>query len=147
MGAIAEGFAAFAQPLIDETDGSREQLNHALTMAQLCYNLALLPEDSREKMLREFRQSLEMDDEEFEAFRLSVIVPMIRRHEEMFPRMDRRSSPGLRPPMGVLQSGPTPRAIPTTVVSTEKRPVIDRYAPCPCNSGKKYKFCCGKKSR
>lgn len=22
---------------------------------------------------------------------------------------------------------------------------IDKYKPCPCGSGKKYKFCCGKK--
>ena len=24
---------------------------------------------------------------------------------------------------------------------------IDRYAPCPCGSGEKYKFCCGEKGR
>ena len=30
MGAIAEAFAAFAKPLLDQTDGSEEQLNKAL---------------------------------------------------------------------------------------------------------------------
>ncbi len=30
MGAIAEAFAAFAQPLIDQTDGSPEQVEKAL---------------------------------------------------------------------------------------------------------------------
>ena len=32
MGAIAEGITAYAQPLFDETDGSVEQMNHALVM-------------------------------------------------------------------------------------------------------------------
>lgn len=32
------------------------------------------------------------------------------------------------------------------VVSTEQRP-IDVYAPCPCGSGKKFKFCCRAKVR
>ena len=48
MGAIAEGIVAYAQPLLDQTDGSEEQLNKAFTISQLCYNLALLPEDSRD---------------------------------------------------------------------------------------------------
>jgi hypothetical protein len=29
MGAIAEGFAAYARPLLDQTDGSEAQLNKA----------------------------------------------------------------------------------------------------------------------
>lgn len=35
------------------------------------------------------RPTLKMDDDEFEAFRRSVVIPMIRRHQEMFPRMHR----------------------------------------------------------
>ena len=92
MGAIAEAFAAFAQPLLDQTDGSIEEMNKALSIAQLCYNLALLPEGSREEMIQGMRQSLAMDAAEFDAFRNSVVEPMIRRHEEMFPRMHRLSS-------------------------------------------------------
>ena len=38
MGAIAEGIAAYAQPLLDQTDGSLEQLNNAMTISQLCWN-------------------------------------------------------------------------------------------------------------
>ena len=34
MGAIAEGIAAYAQPLLDQTDGSIEQLNKAMTISQ-----------------------------------------------------------------------------------------------------------------
>ncbi len=140
MGAIAEGFVAYAQPLLDQTDGSQAQLQKAFTISQLCFNLALLPEDSREKTLSEMRPALKMDDEEFDAFRCSIIAPMIRRHQEMFPLMHRRVA------TGPSQSGPSPRAHPR-MAPAETRPVTDRYAPCPCNSGEKYKFCCGAKGR
>jgi len=141
MGAIAEAFAAFAQPLLDQTDGSIEEVNKAFSIAQLCYNLALLPEGSREEMLQEMRESLAMDDEEFEAFRTSIVEPMIRRHEEMFPGMRRLSS---RLSMEVR---PSRQAQPIPATLTKKRAVTDPYGPCPCNSGKKYKFCCGRKAR
>ncbi len=140
MGAIAEAIVAYAQPLIDQTDGSQEQLQKALTITQLCYNLALLPEDERDKTLGEMRSSLGMDDEEFDAFRRSVIVPMIQRHQEMFPRMHQRGFSFLAP------SGPS-IAAPPKKAAAEAYPGTDRYAPCPCGSGEKYKFCCGKKSR
>ncbi len=39
MGALAEAFVAYAQPLLDQTDGSEEQLNKAFAISQLCYNL------------------------------------------------------------------------------------------------------------
>ena len=81
MGAIAEAFVAFAQPLLDQTDGSEEQLNKAFALCQLCYNLALLPDDERDKMLSEMQSSLKMDDAEFDEFRRSLVVPMIQRHE------------------------------------------------------------------
>ena len=47
MGAFAEGFAAYTQPLLDQTDGSLEQMNKAFTISQLCYNLALLGRNRR----------------------------------------------------------------------------------------------------
>ena len=141
MGAIAEGFVAYAQPLLDQTDGSEEQLNKAFAIGQLCFNLALLPDDRRDTMLREMRPSLKMDDEEFAAFQRSIVVPMIRRHQEMFPQMHRRVS------TDTSQSGPSLRAHPRMAAPAEKYPGTDRYAPCPCNSGQKYKFCCGMRSR
>ena len=141
MGAMADAFAAFAQPLIDQTDGSHEQLEKAIAISQMCYNLALLPEDKRERALDEMRPDLKMDDQEFDAFRRSVIAPMIRRHEEMFPFMHRRVA------SGPLLSGPSPQAHPRMAATGEKYPGTDRYAPCPCNSGEKYKFCCGAKRR
>jgi len=139
MGALAEGFVAYAQPLIDETDGSEEQLNKAIAITQFCYNLALLPDDRQETALSEMRPSLQMDEEEFESFRRSVIVPMIQRHQDMFPSMHRGVAPS------VSQSVPSPWAGPRRGARAEKYPGTDRYAPCPCKSGKKYKFCCGKK--
>jgi SEC-C motif len=139
MGAMAEAFVAFAQPLLDQTDGSLEQMNKALTLSQLCYSLALLPEVDRATTLREMQKQFQMDDKEFDEFRRETIDPMIRRHEAMFPAMRRRESPDL------LQSGFSLPAHPSMAEPAKTPPITDRYAPCPCNSGKKYKFCCAKK--
>ena len=141
MGAIADAFVAYAQPLLDQTDGSHEQLNKAFAMSQLCYNLALLPSDKRDKLLSETRASLQMDDEEFDAFRRTILIPMIRRHEEMFPLMHQRVFHAPAP------TGPSLRQNPSKSAAADKYPGTDRYAPCPCNSGQKYKFCCGAKRR
>jgi uncharacterized protein YecA (UPF0149 family) len=143
MGAIADAIVAYAQPLLDETDGSHEQLNKALKMSQLCYNLALTPEADRERMISEMRQSLEMNDEEFDAFRRGLIDPMIRRHHEMFPLMHQRRATARS------QNGSSPWALPEMAEPAEASPSppTDRYAPCPCNSGRKFKFCCGAKRR
>ncbi len=62
MGVIAEALRPTLQPLLDQTDGSVEQLNKAFTITQLCYNLAMLPEDRRDHVLSEMRSSLNMDD-------------------------------------------------------------------------------------
>jgi hypothetical protein len=141
MGAIAEALVAYAQPLLDQTDGSTEDLDKAFAIASVCYNLALLPEDERERAFNEMRPDLKMDDEEFDEFRRSVIDPMIRRHEVMFPLMHRRVA------TGPLLSGHSLSSQPKTAATAEKYPGTDRYAPCPCNSGEKYKFCCGRKRR
>ena len=138
MGAIADGFVAFAQPLLDQTDGSLEQMKKAFAIGQLCFNLALVPDDRRDTAISEMQTILQMDDEDFDAFRRSIVVPMIRRHHEMFPLMHGRVSAD--PP----QSRPTLREHPTIPTRVQTYPGTDRYAPCPCNSGQKYKFCCVK---
>jgi hypothetical protein len=92
---------AYAQPLIDQTDGSLEQMNKALAISQLCWNVSLLPEDKRDQMLSEMRPSFQMDEEEFNDFRRSIIDPMILRHEQMFPLLHRRGGAAASP------SGPT----------------------------------------
>lgn len=141
MGAIAEAIVAYAQPLLDDTDGSVEEMNKAFSMAQFCYNLAILPEESRNEMLGTMQEQLAMDDEEFEGFRSSLVDRMIRRHEKMFPFMHRRASPF------AFHDNDSRYEHPRVTSAAENQAVTDRYAPCPCNSGKKYKFCCGKKGR
>ncbi len=146
MGAIAEAFVAYAQPLIDETDGSHEQVSKALAISQLCYNLAVLPEESREQMLSEMQGNLELDDEEFQDFRRVVITPMLARHRQMFPPMESFFNGAL--PDEPASSGSSGRRSFSRMLPEarpEKSPITRPYAPCPCNSGKKYKFCCKNK--
>jgi hypothetical protein len=75
------------QPLLDAMDGSPEQVQKALTLSQMCWNLANSPEDTREEFLASMQPALRMDDDEFEECRRTVATPMIRRHEEMFPAL------------------------------------------------------------
>jgi len=140
VGAIADSFTTYAQPLLKETHGSIEELNRGLLLAQLCWNLAIMPEEERDEAVREMQSTLGLEDGEFEAFQRSVVVPMIRRHEEMFPRMH-----GLASTEGFNRNVPPATPTPaTTPVSREKYPGTGRNAPCPCQSGKKYKKCCGR---
>ena len=123
MGAIANAIMAYAQPLLDTTDGSIEQMNKALELSQACWNLAIIPEEERRSVIDDMRLSLNMSASEMNDFEGSVLKPMILRHQAMFP--------GLHPRH--------PFELPPEEVTPP-----DRYAPCPCNSGKKYKFCCGR---
>ena len=148
MGAIAEAIMAYAQPLIDESDGSIEGLNHAMAMAQFCYNLALSSEELRVKTLNEMKQSMELSDEEFEVFQHDLVQPMIARHHEMFPHMNRqasKSSPVFDPVPSSERSDRANRLHRKAKAAGEPYPDAKPYAPCPCDSGKKYKFCCKNK--
>lgn len=139
MGAIADAIAAYAQPLIDSTDGSIEQVNKALGISQACWNLAILPEEQRSAALEEFRRCFQMDESDFVDFQRSIVAPMIRRHEQMFSRLHQRGA--LEPPHWEPE-------LPRTAkwkMSQETPAEPGRYDPCPCNSGKKYKFCCGRR--
>lgn len=137
MGAIAEGLMAYAQPLIDETDGSIEQMNNAMGISQFCWNAAILPPEGRQSLLDSLGDVLSMDEAEVESFKRSVVLPMIRRHEEMFPRLHQRQS--LAPP----HAGPRLSSVSSTDSPQADTPKPGRYDPCPCGSGRKYKFCCG----
>jgi hypothetical protein len=138
VGAMAEAVVAYAQPLLDETDGSADRVNTAFLLAQLCWNLALMAEQERDEAIGTMRPALKMDDDEFEAFRRSVVAPMILRHREMFPHMHRSDS---AEPSSV---GRMTQRYPTTAARAVKYPGTGRNAPCPCNSGRKYKLCCGR---
>jgi preprotein translocase subunit SecA len=113
-------------------------MNKALAISQACWNLAIMPEYSRQSVLDEMRSSLNMSDPEFDDFQRSVVLPMIRRHEAMFPRLHQRAS--LESPHWETSLPP----VPTTKPPRQKSSQPGRYDPCPCNSGKKYKFCCGR---
>ena len=136
MGAIAEAIVAYAQPLLDQTDGAVDQMNRAMTIAQMCWNLAILPESQRDAAIDKLKPTFEMTDGDFNEFRQQVILPMIQRHGEMFPGMQThsRQSPNSR------QTSKTPDVVSSP---TKKRPGTSRNAPCPCGSGRKYKRCCG----
>lgn len=140
MGAIAEAIVAYAQPLIDESDGSELQLQHALSMAQLFWNLALLPTDEQDKQIEKMQSEFKMNDAEFDAFRRDVVAPMILRHHQMFPQLQPHFRRALSQRKPSWESQPKVEAI-------EKYPGTERYAPCPCQSGRKYKFCCGARGR
>lgn len=129
MGIMAESMVAYAQPLFDETDGSNDQMKSAMSIAQICWNLALLSEKEQEMMLAEMRPAFNMDDDEFAGFRESVIEPMVLRHHDMFPNMPRLDTK--------QDTTPAPR-------EEKKYSGTGRNDACPCNSGKKYKRCCGK---
>ena len=130
MGAIADAIVAYARPLIDQTDGSVDGMNHALVVAQICWNLALVPDDRRDAAIDDSKSAMQMTDGEFAEFRQNIFLPMIQRHREMFPGMHERSTP-TSSRVGVVPS-------PTT-----KSSGTGRNAPCPCGSGRKYKRCCG----
>lgn len=140
MGVLAEALVAYAQPLIDLTDGSKEQVGRAFALSQMCYQVALLPEEERDAAIDDLREKLEMDPAEYAKFRKDVIRPMIQRHKEMFPRLHALNGSGI-PEWGETVEP----ARPQRSERGEAYPGTDRYAPCPCDSGKKYKFCCGKK--
>lgn len=130
MGAIADAIVAYAQPLFDQNDGSVDKMNRAMTVAQMCWNLAPLPEDKRDAAIDDLKPALKMTDGEFADFRKQVVLPMIQRHREMFPGMHARSKQTSNM-VGVVSS------------PTKKYPGTGRNAPCPCGSGRKYKLCCG----
>ena len=138
MGIMAKSIMEYAQPLLDKTDGSIEDMNKALSLAQLCWNLALLPEDKREETISAMQPSLRMENAEFDDFRQSVVLPMIQRHHEMFPSMTRGSSASASKATKTLKASTTPTH------RAEEFPKTGRNAPCPCGSGKKYKQCCGR---
>ena len=130
MGAIAGAIVAYAQPLFEQSGGDPTDMERAMLLAQLCWNLALLPEGQQDAAIDELRPSLEMADEEFADFRQQVVVPMIQRHREMFPELHKRSKQ-------------TSNSVGVVASPSKKHPGAGRNAPCPCGSGRKYKACCG----
>jgi len=136
MGAMAEAMVQYAQPLIDATDGSIEQLNKALSLSGVCFSLACVSEEAREQMLSEMKVDHKLSDDELESFRSTILMPMLQRYNSLF---------GSRQFDGFDDVSFRRSMQPIVESSADETSTTDRYAPCPCDSGLKYKFCCGKK--
>jgi len=67
MGAIGDALVR----LIDETDGSPEQLRKAFTLGQLCWNLAVTPEERRDALLAQMQSGLNIDQSSRVRFSIS----------------------------------------------------------------------------
>src|SRR5687767_14288861 len=128
MGAIAEAITSYAQVLIDATDGSMEEMNRALALGQLCWNLALVPEDKRDELLATMRIKLAMEDAAFEELRRTVVEPMILRHKSMFPQMHQKGSPLFMDESQASAAQPT-LTMPPKPTSRGRFPGTGRYDP------------------
>lgn len=139
MGGFADAIVKYAQPLIDSSDGSPEQVQNALTMSQLCWNMALMSEEDRNAFLDKMPPMPNMGIEVLEEFKRTVVKPMVQRHQEMFPGLHRGRP---IPPANSTPIHEIPRPAPRRPV--KKYAGTGRNEPCPCGSGKKYKLCCGR---
>jgi preprotein translocase subunit SecA len=133
MGAIADAIAAYAEPLLKDSSGTPEGIQFAFAMAQLCWNLAVAPEEEWDEILNFMKKELKLEDAEFEECKRDIFFPMVKRHKEMFPNLhDKNSGHDVR---NFLSD--------ERFMSNQKQRV-GRNSPCPCRSGKKFKQCCGK---
>lgn len=82
----AKQMVDFLQPLLDDTDGSPEQMNRVMQLGMLWWNLATLPPGEREDLLTEMVNKVSEEDEVRQEFR-RVAVAMVERHRAMFPRL------------------------------------------------------------
>lgn len=141
MGGIADAMMKYAQPLVDNTDGSPEQLQGALSMSQLCWNLALMSEAERNAFLDSMPPMPNMAAEYLEIFKRTIVGPMIQRHHEMFPGMNQL---GPMAPSRIVPRDEIPPPAPGRLA--KKYAGTGRNSLCPCGSGKKFKKCCGNSS-
>ncbi len=88
----AQQMAEYAQPLLDETDGSRTSFQAALNFAVFFWNLAVTRDDAtRERHLAEMTQRI--DEAERAEFEQTARM-MVERHRRMFPEMHESRASG-----------------------------------------------------
>lgn len=85
----AQAMVDFVQPLLDQTDGSSEQVERVMRLGMMWWNLAILPPSERARMLNETVEEMELDAEARDSF-LEATHAMIARHESMFPALHAR---------------------------------------------------------
>jgi hypothetical protein len=78
----ASRFSEYAQPLIQAAGADRKALEHAFTLAIICWTAAELPLDERAAFLADERERF-LSEEERAAYDAAVPM-MMRRHREMF---------------------------------------------------------------
>jgi len=84
----AEAAVRYAQPLVDEAR-NEEELQHAFSLAQICWNLALLTPEECEAALQTVKQQMNWSEREYRAQR-EMIDFMVQRHQQMFPRLHQK---------------------------------------------------------
>jgi hypothetical protein len=84
----AQQMMDFAQPLIENSDGTADGLNKAMSIAMVFWNLAITRDEDREEMMAAM-MSKDADPEVRSEFHLMAQL-MIARHEAMFPGLHNR---------------------------------------------------------
>ena len=59
----------FVQPLLDQTDGSIEAMNKAMSVGMVCWNMAIVSAEERDHLLAGFVDEAFPDEEARAAFR------------------------------------------------------------------------------
>lgn len=147
MGAITDAMVVYAQPLLEQLDGTPEDVQWALSLATLCFTMAQVSDDVREEMLTEMRKSSDFSDDEFLVFLNDIIYPMIERQREMFPQMNARARSRQAVSVTIGNNYSSSLKDDRADVFESTMPEPRPYAPCSCGSGLKYKFCCRIKPR
>jgi len=83
----AQQMMDFAKPLVDATDGSAEDVQRALDLSLLLWNVADVDDAAREELLSKMAERFE--DEQREAFQRLARM-MVERKREMFPQGEER---------------------------------------------------------
>jgi hypothetical protein len=82
-GGLAQQMIEFVQPLLDNSDGSKEQVEKAISFGMLCWNIAILPRAERAAEIEAAEHDIAKTDEDREAFR-DLAELMLARHEKLF---------------------------------------------------------------
>lgn len=89
LGGPAQQMTDFAQPLLDATDGSLEQMDRALKLGMLFWNLSIIEDmNERDRMLDDMANKLAPDEAANQDLR-AIAQQMIDRHRLMFPDLHR----------------------------------------------------------
>ncbi|GAG39638.1 unnamed protein product, partial [marine sediment metagenome] len=81
---ISDRLAEVARPLLDDAEGEEAE-RKSIALAAFGWNLAVLPEEEREKELSEIAGKLALDDPADRSILRDILVRMIARKNSLFP--------------------------------------------------------------